>query len=86
MLPSIMRFRPDEQREILKGLKCHLKIIKARGAPLYEPEEVVEEFKAIYKRQCASYEYDDSLQGTHHFHMHNPELVAPIINDYFGRM
>ncbi|KZS05487.1 Protein ABHD11-like protein [Daphnia magna] len=86
MLPSIMRFGVGEQREVIKGLKCHLKIVKAKQGPLYEPVEWLDEFKAIYRRQCASYEYDESLDGTHHFHMHNPEMVAPIINEYFSRL
>lgn len=86
MLPSIMRFGVEEQRQVVKGLRCHLKIVKAKQGPLYEAAELLEEFKAIYKRQCASYEYDDSVDGTHHFHMHHPERVAPIINDYFARL
>lgn len=86
MLPSIMRFSVEEQRYIIKGLRCHLKIIKAKRGPLYEPEKYLEEFKAIYQRQCASYEYDDSIDGTHHFHMHQPEEVAPIVNEYFSRL
>ena len=86
MLPSVLRFSPEEQREIIKGLRCHLKIIKAKQGPLYEPKELIEEFKGYYKQQCASYEYDESIDGTHHFHMHTPENVAPIINEYFLRL
>lgn len=86
MLPSIMRFGPAEQRQVVKGLRCHLKIVKAKQGPLYEAADLLEEFKAIYRQQCASFEYDDSVDGTHHFHMHHPERVAPIINDYFGRL
>ncbi|KZS05486.1 probable serine hydrolase [Daphnia magna] len=86
MLPLIMRVGIEEQREIIKGLKCHLKIVKAKQGPLYEPIEWLEEFKTIYQRQCASYEYDESVDGTHHFHMHNPERVAPIVNEYFARL
>ena len=81
-----MRFGIDEQRQIIKGLKCHLKIIKAKQGPLYEPVEFIEEFKAVYRKQCASYDYDESVDGTHHFHMHHPERVAPIINEYFSRL
>ncbi len=86
MLPSIMRFGIEEQRQIIKGIRCHLKIVKAKQGPLYEPVKYLEEFKAIYQRQCASYEYDESVDGTHHFHMHHPERVAPIINEYFSRL
>ena len=87
MLPAITRFGIEEQRKIIKGrLKCHLKIVKAKQGPLYEPVEWLEEFKAMYQTQCASYEYDESVAGTHHFHMHNPEKVAPIVNEYFSRL
>lgn len=86
MLPSIMRFGPEEQAKIVRsGLRCHMKIIKARQGPLYEPAELLEEFKRYYQEQCATYEYDDSVDGTHHFHMHHPERVAPIINEFFSR-
>lgn len=81
-----MRFGIEEQRQIIKGIRCHLKIVKAKQGPLYEPVKYLEEFKAIYQRQCASYEYDESVDGTHHFHMHHPERVAPIINEYFSRL
>lgn len=82
----ILRFTVEEQRKIIKGLRCHLKIIKAKQGPLYEPADQIEEFKAYYKQQCASYEYDESIDGTHHFHMHTPEKVAPIINEYFSQL
>lgn len=87
MLPTIMRYGVEEQRKLVKGnLRCHLKIIKARQGPLYEDAALLEEFKAYYKEQCLSYEYDDSIDGTHHFHMHHPERVAPVINEYFARL
>lgn len=86
MVASVLRFTVAEQRKIIKGLKCHLKIIKAKQGPLYEAAELIEEFKQYYEKQCASYEYDKTLEGTHHFHMHNPEAVAPIINEYFSRL
>ena len=80
-----MRFQPEEQRKLVReGLRCHLKIVKARQGPLYEDAELLEEFKTYYKEQCKSFEYDESVEGTHHFHMHNPERVAPIINEYFS--
>ena len=86
MLPSVLRFRVAEHRQIIKGLRCHLKIIKAKQGPLYEAEEILEEFKQYYQQQCASYEYDETVDGTHHFHMHHPEKVAPIINEFFSRL
>ena len=86
MLPAVVRFSVDEQRKMIQGLKCHLKIVKAKQGPLYESKEILEEFKKYYQTQCESYEYDETVDGTHHFHMHNPEKVAPIINEYFSRL
>ena len=77
-----MRFSLVHHREIMKSLKCHLKIIKAAQGPLYEPIEVLEEFKGYYRQQCRSYEYVE-VEGTHHVHMNNPERVAPVVNEYF---
>lgn len=86
LLPSVLRFTIEDQREVIKGLRCHLKIIKAKQGLLYETAELRNEFMQYYQRQCASYEYDETVDGTHHFHMHNPERVAPIINEYFSRL
>lgn len=74
-----------EQRLLVKNIKCHVKIIKAKQGPLYEAAELYEEFKGYYAKYCASYEYDESVDGTHHFHMHDPQKVAPIVNEYFLR-
>lgn len=82
-----MRLPIQELREIVRvGLRCHLKIVMARQGWRYDSAKVVQDFKSLYKAQCASFEFDDSLEGTHHFHMHNPERLAPIINDFFGRL
>ena len=86
LLPSVLRFTLTDQRKIIQDLRCHLKIIKAKQGLLYEAAEVREEFLKYYQQQCASYEYDETVDGTHHFHMHNPEKVAPIINEYFSRL
>mgnify|MGYP003350983360 CR=1 FL=1 len=88
MLSTILFFTAEkgEKCMIIKGLCCHLKIVKVKQGPLYESKYLIEEFKGYYKQQCASYEYDETVDGTHHFHMHTPEKVAPIINEYFTRL
>ncbi len=86
VLPAIMRHSIEDQRQLVKGnFRCHLKIIVARQGPLFEEASLLEAFKAYYKEHCLSYEYE-SIDGTHHFHMDNPKLLAPMINEYFSRI
>ena len=72
----------EEHRTIIKNnLNCHLKIIKAKQGPYYEPTEVLEEFKTYYKQQCKSFEYLE-VEGHHHVHMDHPERIASHVNEF----
>lgn len=51
-----------------------IKITIARQGSLYEEDSILEEFKTYYKNRCLSYECD-IVDGTHHFHMENPERL-----------
>jgi len=80
---SVVRFSLEDHRAIIKNnINCHLKIIKAKQGPYYEPAEILEEFKTYYKQQCKSFEYVE-VEGQHHVHMDHPERIASHINDFF---
>ena len=85
MMPTIMRFSLAHQREIIESLKCHVKITKAKNGLIYDPLEVLEEFKGYYRQQGRSYEYVE-VEGTHHVHMDHPDRVGQIVNDYFNHL
>lgn len=38
----------------------------------------------IHRKNCSRYEYAE-IEALHHVHMTNPELVAPVINDFLDR-
>jgi len=82
VLPHVVRFHISQHREMVKSLNCHLKILKAAQGPLYEPVEVLEEFKSYYRQYCKSFDYVE-VEGTHHVHMDNPEHCVQIVDDFF---
>jgi len=85
-MPAVVRFSIDDHRSLIKNnLNCHLKIIKAKQGPYYEPRAVLEEFKNYYQAQCKSYEYVE-VEGRHHVHMDRPEMVAAHINQFFDAL
>lgn len=67
---------------ILKGMRCHLLIIRAKDAPPYEVSK--EEFRAMmdnYRERCASFEYVE-VEGNHYVHLNEPHSVAGLINKF----
>jgi len=83
-ISSVTRFTVEDHRNIIKNnINCHLKIIKAKQGPYYEPTKILEEFKTYYKQQCKSFEYVE-VEGQHHVHMDHPERIASHINEFFS--
>lgn len=78
---NILGMTFDQQKEFAKRLNCELMLIKASNGPLYEKEEDYDEIIDIYKKKTKKFVYK-MVEGTHHVHMNNPEVVAPLIEQF----
>ena len=73
----------DQQKEFARQLECEMLLIKGSKGPLYEDQAIYDEIMEIYKEKAKVFKYV-VLEGTHHLHLNNPELVAPVINDFLS--
>lgn len=72
----------EQQKAFANKLQCELLIIKASTGPWYESKELYDEIISIYEKKANKYIFK-SVEGTHHVHLNNPEVVAPILCDFF---
>ncbi|KAK3851773.1 hypothetical protein Pcinc_041594 [Petrolisthes cinctipes] len=73
----------EQMKEYGKRLECELMILKASLGPVYEQQEIYDEFLNVYKKKAEKFMYH-TVEGTHHIHLNNPELIAPLLNKFFG--
>lgn len=71
----------DQQKAFANRLQCELLLIKASNGPLYESRELYDEIISIYEKKAKKFILK-KVEGTHHVHLNNPEIVAPIISEF----
>jgi len=80
---SIYTLSHKQSVNFVRGLTCHLLILKAdKGPTLWGPPDLIKETLETYKRNCRSFRYE-VVEGTHFVHLNDPTKVATLINDYF---
>ncbi|XP_045111576.1 probable serine hydrolase [Portunus trituberculatus] len=71
----------EQQKEFAYRLNCELMIIKATGGPIYEKQEDYDEMKSIYNKSAKKFIYKE-VEGTHHVHLNDPQVIAPLIAEF----
>ena len=82
-IPSAQgRFSDEQTMTIGSNISCPVCIIKGEPGNDYEPrEQFLETVENIRKSNNKKVEFH-LVPGTHHFHLNDPQLVAPIINKF----
>ncbi|XP_057662990.1 probable serine hydrolase [Diorhabda carinulata] len=70
--------------EISQQLTMPIFIAKSKTSSYYEPKENYYEIVDILKRVSADCDFN-YVDGTHHFHLNNPECVASIMTNFIRR-
>lgn len=71
----------DEVYELANKIKCHYLNIRATKTISMEFPEAYDELLDIIKANAKSFKFAE-VEGTHHFHLNNPEDLAPLITDF----
>lgn len=80
-IPNLLGMTFDQQKEFANRLNCELMIIKASSGPFYESKEDYDEILKIYEKKAKTFVYK-MVEGTHHVHMNNPDIIAPLIGQF----
>lgn len=67
----------------LQHIQCKLCIIKATNGIKLDSDEIVEKYIQLYKTKCKKFKYIQ-VEGGHHVHLCQPEVVAPFINQFLN--
>ena len=59
-------------------------LIKFKDGPLFESREAYEEHLAALRESKAKIVDYVEVEGQHHTHLTNPQLVAPFITNFFN--
>ncbi|XP_058808679.1 probable serine hydrolase isoform X2 [Phymastichus coffea] len=62
-------------------IKCAYMNIRAKPGMEFEQPENYQKVLDVIKLGARKFEYHE-VEGTHHVHLNNPELVAPVINQF----
>lgn len=82
---TIIGMTLEQQKEYLQRLQCELMIIKGSSGPVYEKQEILDEFLNMYKSKLKKFHYH-TVEGSHHVHLNNPEVVAPLLNKFLSNI
>lgn len=74
-------FTTEQLKAVARGIVCPFLIIKARQSSFYESKELYREFYDIYRDASEDFHFVE-VDGRHHVHLTQPELVAPVIEDF----
>ena len=74
-------FTTEQLKDVARGIKCPLLIIRAQQPVSYESQELVGEFLSIYRENSSDFRYVE-VDGRHHVHLSRPHLVAPHIENF----
>lgn len=83
-VPSIFGMTFEQQKEFANRLNCELMIIKASAGTIYEKQEHYDEMKCLYSKSAKKFIYKE-VEGTHHVHLNDPQVVAPLIVEFMHR-
>jgi len=75
------RFSTDQSATFAENLQCPVCIIKGEPGMDYEPRESYMSHVELVRRYAERVEFH-LVPGSHHFHLNNPELVAPIVSSF----
>lgn len=67
----------------LTNIKCKLLVIKANDGIKLDEDEVTDEFIKVYRKNCSSFTYA-KIEGQHHVHLCQPQLVSPVITSFLN--
>ncbi|KAG7172725.1 serine hydrolase-like, partial [Homarus americanus] len=71
----------EQQKAFANRIQCELLLIKCSNGPLYESMEMYNEMLSIYEKKAKKYIYK-IVEGSHHVHLNNAEIVAPILCEF----
>lgn len=81
-IPSIDPPPTDEQMlKYMSNIKSDLLVIRAKQGPYHIPDNIRLKYYQIYENNCRLFK-DMLIDGTHHLHMNNPDIVGQIVNDF----
>ncbi|KAK7075368.1 hypothetical protein SK128_014837 [Halocaridina rubra] len=78
---NLLSMTVEQQKAFAQNLQCKMLIIKASAGPWYEDKAVYDEMLSIYREKTEVFKFV-TLEGSHHIHLNNPELAAPVIFDF----
>lgn len=74
-------------KEISHGITCPFLLIRARNSVTPagpEPTELIQEFLDIYRSTSKDFRCFE-VDGRHHVHLTNPDIVSPYISDFLTK-
>ncbi|XP_032782054.1 probable serine hydrolase [Daphnia magna] len=74
-------FTTEQLKAVARGIVCPFLLIKAKNTSMFEPKELYREFYDLYRDASEDFRYVE-VDGKHHVHLSQPELVAPIITNF----
>lgn len=81
-LPLELRPDDDLMLKFFTGtFQPNLLVVRAKVSPYHRPESVKMAYYKLFEQQCSLFR-DVAIDGTHHLHMNNPDLVADVINKF----
>ncbi|CAG7784747.1 unnamed protein product [Allacma fusca] len=80
-VPASIPIPETVSEEMAKNLKCPVCIIKGDPGEYYEPKENFDSFIDFMRQNVSDFEFHYA-PGTHHFHLNDPQPVAPIITQF----
>ncbi|XP_075217928.1 uncharacterized protein LOC142322736 [Lycorma delicatula] len=83
---QLQRFELSENLKFAKNIKCHFLLINATKSPFYKLfSKNSNEIINILKENAKTFEMI-TVNGTHHFHLNDPDLVGPIIVNFLNKV
>lgn len=79
-----LEFRPDDDamlKYLADTFSPKLFIIRAKRSPYHRPEELRLRYYEFFQKNCPMFR-DVVLDGTHHLHLNDPEMVSVTMNEF----
>lgn len=82
--PMTLGLSEEDAHDMALRLHSPMMAVKFAQGMLFEPKETSEKVNALIRNNNPLFE-EHTIPGTHHSHLNNPELVAPLIIDFLQR-
>lgn len=79
------RTPPDLSLELAQEIESPVCFIKAEPGNVYDTKEGSEQFHDIFKKKLGKKFEIHGVPGTHHFHLNDPHLVAPVALQFLSK-